>query len=200
MSELRLPNCAGHCPRGPLVSHLKQITEVICRAEGLGKAGSTEARVWNNLRDSTNSFTVLPTCRLMDSIMKPTHELLGMPWLGTPELAHGHPQCSMCPTHTLSSSQWPASRCAPADSRSQSGDSEQVQKVSLALRGWEKAHKLEHFRALPWGKQTGSSQHWALWEQEKGYNLKNSPPRGNQKCGAMYPEKRFRKPWNPKPD
>lgn len=83
------PSHVGYWPGDPFLSHPTWYTEVIGMAECLEEAGSMATRAQNTSKgvDSTNSF--------VDSIRKPSHELLEMHHQQTapptPQLAHRHP-------------------------------------------------------------------------------------------------------------
>ena len=117
---LGFPSQARHCPRGPLLCHLTQITEVTCKAK---RCRSTYVRARSSSKAAPKLFTF--------AIRKPAHKLLGTPHLQPlHQLAHGHtsPISPTCLCLILA--------CAPPtdhESEPLQMASEQVQKVSMTL-------------------------------------------------------------------
>lgn len=149
-------------------------------AEWLEEAGSTATRAQNTSKgvDSTNSF--------VDSIRKPSHELLGCITSRPPHSTAG-PQASLNAPHASCTHQSLVPYTSPHRNECEHLQEvwEHIHKAGPALQNWEKVHKLEHFRALPQRKETGGSQHLAwLCRTKRKYSFENSPSRGNRRCEA----------------
>lgn len=54
-------------------------------------------------------------------------------------------------------------------------DSTWILTAGSTLRGWGKAHSLERFRALPWGKQMEALDPWTLQDGKKAHSLRSPP-------------------------
>lgn len=98
----------------------------------------------------------------MDFIVKPAHDLLGMPYLmtldpvnwptGTPSALHASPP------HTHTPWQQPVHALEGDACELLETASEYAQKAGPTLWDWKRAHKFEHL-ALPYRKQVGGCQH-----------------------------------------
>lgn len=104
----------------------------------------------------TQQRVIYPTNCFAELIKKAAHELLG-----DNQLAHRYPLCcaphltSFFPLPPVTSSLNADSYCKPLQMANKN-----AQEASLTLQDWEKTHKLEHFRALPYEKKkTRGSQH-----------------------------------------
>ena len=139
--------------------------------EGLGEVGTTAQRVQNH---QTAVDLTICSQNLYKAHSSASGNTLPVDPLNCPT---GNPY-AVCASSTL----WPAPHACPCMMASEilyRQLAKQVKKVSPILGDWEKAYKVEHFRAPPKGKQMGGSQHpdWHYRIERRHTILRISPKR-----------------------